>query len=72
LLDITGKELLRTTKEAMGSGTMRIDLSQKNIIAGVYLLELIFNNENTLNGLLSNSERNITGWFYSLHFLIRE
>jgi len=24
---------------------MRIDLSQKNIIAGVYLLELIFNNE---------------------------
>ena len=45
LLDVAGKELLRTTKASTGFNTLHIDLSQKNISAGVYLLELIFNNE---------------------------
>jgi len=44
LLDITGRELLRKTWEASGLSTLRIDLSQKNIVAGVYLLEVTFNN----------------------------
>jgi len=44
LLDVTGKELLHSIKQPTGLNTMRIDLSQQNIVAGIYLLELVFNN----------------------------
>lgn len=45
LLDITGKELLRVNNETPGLTNMRIDLSHKNLSAGVYLLEVLLNNE---------------------------
>ena len=45
LLDITGKELYHFTNNANGITTMHIDLSQKNISSGMYILELWFNNE---------------------------
>jgi Pregnancy-associated plasma protein-A len=43
LLDITGKELLSQSDRQSGSGRMRIDLSDRHISAGIYLLELGFN-----------------------------
>ena len=44
LLDITGKELYHNLNNVTGS-PVHIDLSGKNISAGMYLLELRYNNE---------------------------
>ena len=45
LLDITGRELFTNRSEATGLTRIHIDLSQQHISAGVYLLEVSFNNE---------------------------
>lgn len=45
LVDVAGKELFRRMMQADGLNTMRVDLSGKNLSAGIYLLEVIFNNE---------------------------
>ncbi len=45
LFDIVGKEIYHGMNISGSSNTMTIDLSQKNISAGVYILEVIMNNE---------------------------
>jgi hypothetical protein len=45
LLDMTGKELYRSLNDGNGQARMRINLSGRNISAGIYLLEVRTNNE---------------------------
>src|SRR5262249_35767099 len=44
LLDITGKEFFREISST-GSDKLHVNLSQTNLSAGIYLLEIIFNNQ---------------------------
>ncbi|MBS1915200.1 MAG: zinc-dependent metalloprotease [Bacteroidetes bacterium] len=46
LLDITGKELYRNSSVSAGSSAIHVDLSGKSLSAGVYVLEVWFNNQN--------------------------
>ncbi|MBS1598505.1 MAG: T9SS type A sorting domain-containing protein [Bacteroidetes bacterium] len=52
LLDVSGKELIRGTKQSAGNSIIHIDLSQKTISAGIYLLEITFNNEKHIERIL--------------------
>ncbi len=45
LLDITGKELYHNINGTPGMTAMHIDLSGKNLSAGMYILEVWYNNE---------------------------
>ena len=45
LLDVTGRELYRQQKESSGPKIIPVDLARTKLSAGIYLLELRFNNE---------------------------
>ncbi|HTS43113.1 MAG TPA: T9SS type A sorting domain-containing protein [Puia sp.] len=45
LMDITGREMFRYMPEVNGLTNLRIDLSQKPLSAGVYILEVLYNDE---------------------------
>ncbi len=45
LLDVTGRELLHSTNEVTRLNKMHLDFSKQNLSAGIYLLEVSFNNE---------------------------
>ncbi|HSZ84547.1 MAG TPA: M43 family zinc metalloprotease [Puia sp.] len=45
LFDVIGKEIYRYTNTASGSSIINLDLSQKNLSAGMYILEVYSNNE---------------------------
>jgi hypothetical protein len=52
LLDMTGRELLSRPGVAANGNRMRIDISGSSISAGIYLLELRFNNSVHVEKLL--------------------
>ncbi len=54
LLDMTGRALLSRSREPSGGSRMSVDLSGTSISAGVYLLELRFNNTVRIEKLLKN------------------
>ncbi len=52
ILDMTGKEIYKDVQDITSGNRLRLDLSGKNISAGVYILDLTVNNERHIQRLV--------------------